>query len=863
MSGSDPAVAVANASKYAEAPSAEVAEASRVQAMADALTLAHQLSVKGERLTLDDVSDWTGSYKPRQRSRDVNAPHVQSLRKEFAAVTGSVGTPMTPLEFAKALQTKSQFLATILFERMDHKSTNTLSCDDFVDSMLILRHGTVDDRLSFAFRLYDIDQSGAIEKADIVKMLRVCLEENRMKLDDEQLARMASGMMNTLDADHDGALSPSDFAQIESKYPGLALLHVGPLKPPPMLVDARTPKTPKTPGAAGTPSSRILAKISKGFSAPTPASSNRPQVRQRKDSWMSAGWYWARNNPQQIGCMLVILAMFAAAFYITAETFCVFQGMNCDHTNTDLYALFGPGLAIAKGSAGATKVAFAIIIFPVCRNTITVLRETFLRKLIPFDDAITWHKIIAGFGLLFSAMHTFAHVSNFHRLSSEAYKREFQWVFGWREPQPTAAALWSTAPAITGLVMCSILLVAYLFAAEWPRRASWLKDTAVGKVLNNFNNFAMTHCLFLVFYLCFIFHAFPKPYGYGDMWCWVAIPVGIYLVEKVIKCWRRRTPNVEILEAALMPGSTIHLKMSKPSGFTYLSGQYVFINFPELARMEWHPFTLTSAPDDEFISLQIRAVGDWTCALQSMIQDVTDRRERALDVDLEAGAASNPLHAANSPLPGLPPFPRVHVDGPFGAPAQTWQQYRTVVMVGAGIGVTPCASVLRDVLNNIKQPVSGAKGRRCATQKVHFFWCTRDREEATWFRHELESIALIDVNQVLDINIHITSLKSDSGLTPNFLKLGQMTSHLVHGKDVMTGMETNFITKFGRPDWNGELTKVAQAHSEGQPEGGRSGRVGVFYCGPVVLAKSINQTCATLNTEKALPAKFDFYQEHF
>lgn len=312
-----------------------------------------------------------------------------------------------------------------------------------------------------------------------------------------------------------------------------------------------------------------------------------------------------------------------------------------------------------------------------------------------------------------------------------------------------------------------------------------------------------------------------------------------------------------------MPGSTIHLKMSKPSGFTYLSGQYVFINFPALARMEWHPFTLTSAPDDEFISLQIRAVGDWTCALQSMIQDVTDRRERALDVDLEAGAASNPLHAANSPLPGLPPFPRVHVDGPFGAPAQTWQQYRTVVMVGAGIGVTPCASVLRDVLNNIKQPVSGAKGRRCATQKVHFFWCTRDREEATWFRHELESIALIDVNQVLDINIHITSLKSDIGLTPNFLKLGQMTSHLVHGKDVMTGMETNFITKFGRPDWNGELTKVAQAHSEGQPEGGRSGRVGVFYCGPVVLAKSINQTCATLNTEKALPAKFDFYQEHF
>lgn len=244
--------------------------------------------------------------------------------------------------------------------------------------------------------------------------------------------------------------------------------------------------------------------------------------------------------------MLVVLAMFAAAFYITSETFCMFQGMRCDHTNKDLYSLFGPGLAIAKGSAGSTKVAFAIIIFPVCRHTITFLRETILRKLVPFDDAITWHKIIAGFGFFFSFLHTFAHVWNFYALSSPSKQAEFEHVFGEGAVQPSAADLWTTPPAITGLVMCAILLVTYVFAADWPRRSAWLKNTAVGKVLNNFNNFAVTHCLFLVFYLCFIFHAFPKPYGYGDMWCWLAIPLGIYLVEKFIKCWKLRRQNFEV-----------------------------------------------------------------------------------------------------------------------------------------------------------------------------------------------------------------------------------------------------------------------------------------------------------------------------
>ena len=41
-------------------------------------------------------------------------------------------------------------------------------------------------------------------------------------------------------------------------------------------------------------------------------------------------------------------------------------------------------------------------------------------------------------------------------------------------------------------------------------------------------------------------------------------------------------------------------------------GQYIFVKCPVVSKLEWHPFTLTSAPEEDFFSIHIRIVGDWT-----------------------------------------------------------------------------------------------------------------------------------------------------------------------------------------------------------------------------------------------------------
>lgn len=42
--------------------------------------------------------------------------------------------------------------------------------------------------------------------------------------------------------------------------------------------------------------------------------------------------------------------------------------------------------------------------------------------------------------------------------------------------------------------------------------------------------------------------------------------------------------------------------------------------------------------------------------------------------------------------------PQIRLEGPFGGGNQDWYKYEVAVMVGGGIGVTPYASILNDLV---------------------------------------------------------------------------------------------------------------------------------------------------------------------
>jgi respiratory burst oxidase len=64
------------------------------------------------------------------------------------------------------------------------------------------------------------------------------------------------------------------------------------------------------------------------------------------------------------------------------------------YRRTAAFQVMGYCLPTAKGAAETLKLNMALVLLPVCRNTLTWLRSSWARFFVPFDDNITFHKVI-------------------------------------------------------------------------------------------------------------------------------------------------------------------------------------------------------------------------------------------------------------------------------------------------------------------------------------------------------------------------------------------------------------------------------------------------------------------------------------
>jgi dual oxidase len=128
--------------------------------------------------------------------------------------------------------------------------------------------------------------------------------------------------------------------------------------------------------------------------------------------------------------------------------------------------------------------------------------------------------------------------------------------------------------------------------------------------------------------------------------------------------------EISVISATLHPSDVTHLEFKRPPGFDYKSGQWLRIACLALNSSEYHPFTIASAPHEDNLSLYIRAVGPFTKNLRQTYDP-------------------NNL--------GSHAYPKLYLDGPYGEGHQDWLRFDVAVLVGGGIGVTPFASILKDI----------------------------------------------------------------------------------------------------------------------------------------------------------------------
>lgn len=137
--------------------------------------------------------------------------------------------------------------------------------------------------------------------------------------------------------------------------------------------------------------SRSLSMASVGWSQNL-SSSIRPKNLVRK---LTGGlWYLILKNWQR-GWILVL--------WITVML-CLFTWKFYQYSQKAAFQVMGYCLPIAKGAGETLKLNMALILLPVCRNTLTWLRSTRARSFIPFDDNINFHKVSKSLQFRFSSL---------------------------------------------------------------------------------------------------------------------------------------------------------------------------------------------------------------------------------------------------------------------------------------------------------------------------------------------------------------------------------------------------------------------------------------------------------------------------
>ncbi|CAG8478625.1 10071_t:CDS:2 [Ambispora gerdemannii] len=481
--------------------------------------------------------------------------------------------------------------------------------------------------------------------------------------------------------------------------------------------------------------------------------------------------------------------------------------------------VFGITFPIARSAALVLHVDAGMILFPVCRNLISLIRSTPLNNVIPFDKNITFHKAIGYSILIFTIIHTVSHWVNFYKLTMANGGGIIMFL----------KLNFVTGPGITGYVMLFCLLIMVISSHEKARHS-------------HFNRFWYLHHLFIPFFAAWSFHgAFcmikpdRPPYckDIASFWkYWIASGT-IYISERILREIRARQKTY-VSKVIMHPSKVVEIQIKKEHISTK-AGQYIFLCCPEVSLWQWHPFTLTSAPEEDFISIHVRVVGDFTRALAEKLGCNFEEEEKIKKITAKNSKNHNTL--ANKPgyLSGVSGIdisprnpeiqkvlPRVLIDGPFGSASEDVFKFEIAMLVGAGIGVTPFASILKSIWYRVNYPTKSTKLR-----KVYFFWICRDYGALEWFQSLLSAIEEQDIEQFIEIHAYLTGR----------LRHSEVRNVMVQDdggeRDAITGLRAP--THFGRPNWDKIFSNLRAKHPATD--------IGTFFCGPKALGKQLHNKC--------------------
>ena len=426
---------------------------------------------------------------------------------------------------------------------------------------------------------------------------------------------------------------------------------------------------------------------------------------------------------------------------------------------------------------------YSVLLVTMARNIITYLRETPVNNYVPLDSYISFHKIVALTALFFTVMHGIGHGINFYHIATQTANDLtclFREVYHRSHQLPKFTYwLFLTMTGFSSFLLSLVTVVIFVFATQYTRRY-W------------FQAFWFTHHWYYVFYILMFFHGSGRLVQdplFGNFFIGPAV---IFAIDQLISMARNKV-EVAIVKAELLPSEVVGIYFKRPVTFDYKAGQWVRIASLAQNPGEYHPFTLSSAPHEEHLSLHIRVVGPWTFNFRESIDPAVLRGQ---------------------------PWPKLFLDGPYGEGHQDWSRYDVAILVGGGIGVTPFASILKELVHRFNigariqcKKVGGVRCTLCVCAhklvhlcscgflfppkqgvwacepflplplQVYFIWVTRNQKKFEWFTDTIREVEQADRKELVESHIFVTAffdkfdLRTTMLVSTDFLNAHTFKSH--------------------------------------------------------------------------------------
>ena len=585
---------------------------------------------------------------------------------------------LTREEFADALSLKKDSLfVEQMFQLIDKSGCGLISVTKFlVIISLTFARGSLEDKVKLIFSTYDVDRRGVLECREIKKMLKVILElANTAVSDGMALDKQVTEMFESSSWKNKQLLTLEEFSVLlrEKRLDqSLARLAVDNISDPDSEeksgIDVTTTHFDSTiPHAlskvveayATNHDSHLKDKDSKhtaSESAHEIPVQKRALIRTRIGRAFANFLRLLENYKLHIFYLalfeLIVIGIFVERAY----------DYSIEREHTGLRRITGHYLVIARGAASVIMFIYSILLLTMSRNFIIYLRDTIFNYYIPLDSYVNFHKIVALHAVVFTFMHIIGHGVNFYHITTQRpddLNCLFREVYHSTHVLPKFSHwLFLTITGFAGFLLFLVYTFILSFSIPYLRRRA-------------FQAFWYTHHLYYIFYILLLFHGSGRLVQdplFGNI---LLGPGIIYAIDFLISASRKKH-TVAVVHADNLPSQVIRVSFKRPTGFDYKAGQWLRVASSTHNRSEFHSFTITSAPHEEYLSLHIRAVGPWTINF------------------LEHCNKANLCRHA---------YPKLVIDGPFGEGHQDWSHYEVSILVGGGIGVTPFASILKELVH--------------------------------------------------------------------------------------------------------------------------------------------------------------------